>query len=502
MRALLDTNIIIHREAPKGINQDIGMLFKWLDKAGYTKCVHPATIEEIRKHRDPVTVDVFNIKLDSYEQMQTVATMAPEVEVVGRKYDQTDNDRVDTILVNELFRGRVDILVSEDKKIHLKVAALQIADRAYTIDTFLEKVAAEYPALVNYKVLSVRQELFGKIDLADPFFDSFKEDYPGFERWFNKKADEKAYITINNENGRLLSFLYLKPEGTNEAYGDIDPAFRPKKRMKIGTFKVLSNGFRLGERFLKIVFDNALANQVEEIYVTIFDKRDEQKRLITLLESWGFGLWGRKSNGEIVYTRDFSRRFNEENPRLTYPYISKALRVFLVPIHPEYHTELFPDSILRTESPMNFVENETHRNGINKVYVSRSIERDIRRGDILVFYRTGGYHKSVISTICLVEETVFRFKDEDDFVQACRKRSVFPEEELRAQWRHRPGNRPFVISMLYIYSFPKRANLGTLIENHIISAVNDAPRGFRQLNPQQFETILKITETNESFIID
>ena len=278
--------------------------------------------------------------------------------------------------------------------------------------------------------------------------------------------------------------------------------FRPKKRLKIGTFKVLSNGFRLGERFLKVIFDNALANQADEIYVTIFDKRDEQKRLISLLETWGFVLWGRKSDAELVYTRDFTRKFDMANPRLTYPYLSWRLRAFLVPIYPAYHTELLPDSILRTESPMDFIESEPYRNGISKVYVSRSIERNIRRGDILIFYRTGGYYHAVISTICVVEEPVFQFKDEDDFIKACRKRSVFPEQELRAQWREKPLNRPFVVSMLYVYSFPKRANMSTLIDNHVIADVNDAPRGFKQITQSQFETILKITQTNESFIID
>ena len=29
MKALLDTNIIIHREASKVINQDIGVLYRW-----------------------------------------------------------------------------------------------------------------------------------------------------------------------------------------------------------------------------------------------------------------------------------------------------------------------------------------------------------------------------------------------------------------------------------------------------------------------------------------
>jgi hypothetical protein len=502
MRALLDTNIIIHREASKGINQDIGMLFKWLDKTGYVKAVHPVTIEEIGRNKDQVTVSTFTIKLDSYDILKTVAPMNATVKEVSQKIDTTDNDKNDTVLLNELYQDRVDILISEDKKIHTKAEMLKIADRVYTIESFLEKITAEFPALVDYKVLSVRQELFGNIQLKDHFFDSFREDYPGFEKWFNKKADEKAYITINSENGLLLSFLYLKREDKNEAYPDINPTFPSKKRLKIGTFKVLSNGFRLGERFLKIVFDNTLANRVDEIYVTIFDKTAEQKRLITLLEAWGFVFWGLKNNSERVYIRDFSPRFDLTNPMLTYPYISRQQRFFLVPIYAEYHTELFPDSILRTESPMDFIESEPHRNSIKKVYVSRSIERGIQRGDILVFYRTGGLHKGVVSTICLVDEPVFTFKDEEEFIIACLKRSVFSEESLRQQWRYNPRNRPFIVSMLYVYSFPKRANLNSLIEHDIVSGIDDAPRGFRQITRDQFDTILKITETDESFIID
>jgi hypothetical protein len=45
---------------------------------------------------------------------------------------------------------------------------------------------------------------------------------------------------------------------------------------------------------LKIIFDNALQYRVDEIYVTIFDKRPEQLRLIALLEEWGFVHFGDK----------------------------------------------------------------------------------------------------------------------------------------------------------------------------------------------------------------
>ena len=53
MRILLDTNIIIHREAATVVNEDIGVLFNWIDKLHYTKCVHSVTVEEIEKHGTP-----------------------------------------------------------------------------------------------------------------------------------------------------------------------------------------------------------------------------------------------------------------------------------------------------------------------------------------------------------------------------------------------------------------------------------------------------------------
>ena len=99
----------------------------------------------------------------------------------------------------------------------------------------------------------------------------------------------------------LLSFLYLKVEDENESYMDITPMFSPKKRLKIGTFKVISNGFRLGERFIKIIFDNALKNHVQEIYVTIYDKRPEQRRLIELLGTMGVHFVGKEEWRAGIY---------------------------------------------------------------------------------------------------------------------------------------------------------------------------------------------------------
>ena len=501
MKALLDTNIIIHREANKIVSQDIGILYRWLDRGQYTKCIHSATIEEVKKNPNKETVDLFLVKLESYEVIDIPSPLQDEVKNVSDQFDTTDNDKVDTVLLNEVFVGRVDILITEDKKIHKKALELGIQDKVFTIDSFLEKTFAEHPELVNYKALNVQKLKFGKIDLNDTFFDSLKEDYVGFDKWFIKKYNEEAYITINSNNGMLLSFLYLKVEDENENYSNINPQFSPKRRLKIGTFKVISNGFRLGERFVKIVFDNALKNHVQEIYVTIYDKRPEQRRLIDLLEQWGFVLWGTKGEGELVYVRDFSQKFDIENLKACFPYISKGKNAYIVPIYPEYHTELLPDSILNTESPEEFIEDFPHRNCINKVYVSRAMEPYPNIGDILVFYRTGGYYKSVVTTIGEVLEVKSDFLNENDFILYCRKKSVYPEQALRDMWRY-STKKPFVVNFLYTYSFPHRINMKELIDLKVLLGVNDAPRGFKPITKEQFEIILKETRSDESFIID
>lgn len=503
VRILLDTNIVIHREAATVIDEDIGILFKWLDNLHHTKCIHPVTIEEIEKHGDPEVIKSFRVKLASYNVLKTQAPMPDEVRRVVEPLDKTQNDRNDSLLVNELYCGRVDLLITEDKLLLNKASLLGISDRVFTIDAFLEKVTAENPELADYKVLSVKKSLFGHLDLSDDFFVSFKDDYPGYEKWFNRKADETVYVCLSE--GKLIALLYLKVEGRSEDYSDIDPPFLPKKRLKIGSFKVTLNGFRLGERFLKIVFDNALRFKVDEIYVTIFNKRIEQQRLINLLEEYGFYRHGfKKGSGgkELVYVRSCERKADRLHPKLTYPFFSTSGNIFLVPIRPEYHTELFPDSILRTESPEDFVENEPHRNAISKVYISRSIERGINSGDPLVFYRTGGYYRSVVTTIGVAESIMDGIRSEADFIRLCRKRSVFTDKQLSAQWNLYPTIRPFIVNFLYVHSFPKRINLKRLIEIGVIPSVNDAPRGFTRISVTNLRDILRECQADESLAVD
>jgi hypothetical protein len=504
VRVLLDTNILIHREARTVVRDDIGTLFRWLDQLKHDKCVHPDSVAEVKKHADKEVVRSLGIKLGAYSVLKTRAPDSPGITQL-RLDDRTPNDSIDTALLAELIAGRVDALITEDRGIHRKAVRLHAEGQVFTIDTFLEKVTAENPELADYSVLAVRKTLCGDVDIHDPFFDSFRADYPGFDAWFNRKADESAYI-CTADHGELVAFLYLKREGLGEDYSDIIPPLPSAQRLKIGTLKVISNGYKLGERFLKIVFDNALRNGVDEIYVTAYRRTAEQDRLVRLLEEWGFVYHGTKggapADAEGVYARKFLPAIDPADPRRTYPYVSGAARKFFVPIYPDYHTELLPDSILNTESPADFVENRPNRNALSKVYISRSVERGLRRGDVLVFYRTksrGGHawYTSVATTIGVVQDVFTAIPSLEAFLAICRKRSVFSDAELAKHWNY-SANRPFVVNFLFVYSLSKRPNLKALTEAGVIG---EAPRGFMEISSEAFSRLMEISESDARFIV-
>ena len=482
MNVLLDTSIILNKILGNSTNQDVKILFKWLKQTKNQKVIHARTVDELQK-TEPIAF--LSLNLSEFKIIQE---------------EPTEQNADGAYLLRAIASNNADLLISEDVRIHAEAKSLNLTDKVLDIDQFLEKVFADNPEMIDYKVLNVQKIPFGKIDLDDSFFLSLKKDYMGFAEWFQRKRNETAYITFNSKNGKLLSFLYLKIEGPEENYADIQPAFPQKKRLKVGTFKVIRNGFRLGERFLKIIFDNALKHKVDEIYVTIFDRSDEQKRLIALMEKWGFVYWGKKGE-ENVYVRNFVRECDGENVNKTYPFISRNRDTYIVPIYPEYHTELLPDSILNTESPEDFVEDSPHRNGISKVYVSRAWEPHPRKGDILVFYRTGGLYKGVVTTIGVVSDTRESFANKEGFIKYCLRGSVFPEKELEKMWDYKP-QKPFVVNFLYVYSFPKRINMERLIDMGIFKGVNDAPRGFYKISKDQFESILKETASEGRFIVD
>jgi predicted nucleic acid-binding protein len=503
-KALLDTNIIIHRESSRVSNYNIGHLYRWLDKLHYTKVIHPYSVKEIEKYNDKRVQENFSVKLEAYERIKVISEPTEDFLKNFKNQDKTTNDNIDNALLFYVYSGKVDILITEDKKLIAKAKELDIEKKVLSINQFIVIMTEENPTLIEYKMLAVKKELFGNINLASSFFDSFKCDYKEFESWFNRKSEEEAYV-CKDDKGKILGFLYLKREDTNENYDNISPKFDSKRRLKIGTFKVLSTGFRLGERFIKIIFDNAVQYKVDEIYVTMFENREDLQILSDLLTRWGFIRYGKKTtqnDEETVFVKKLGKYDNALSVKDNFPNILYNKRKFILPIYPKYHTSLLPDSKLNTENEVNFLGKEAHKYALQKVYISRSYERNINKGDIVLFYRIGEEnsnkkYSSVITTVCIITDVLFDFKSKEEFLKHCQNRTVFSTEDLNkfaANLRNLA-----IVKFIYAKNLTKRPTLDFLWKKKILTSPN-GPRPFTEITNDQFDSIISESKTDINFI--
>lgn len=500
MRVLLDTNIIIYRENKKMTNYSIGHLFRWLDKLKYDKLIHPLTKKEIAEYQYADPAESMTLKLDAYQELKTQAPLAEQVASFAATTDNNENDRIDTALLNEVYQGRVDLLITEDKRLRRKAELLGLGNKVLSINAFLTVVTNENPDLIEYKALAVKKVTIGTLDANNDFFDSLRNTYIGFDAWFSRKCDEDAYI-CRDDKGQILGFLYLKTENENENYFDISPRFQPKKRLKVGTFKVVATGFRLGERFIKIILDNAIEQNVDEVYVTMFEDRPELETLATLLSRWGFVNYGTKtSTGETVLIKQMKQYLPELSPRQNFPNLLYGVQKFILPILPQYHTSLLPDSILRNENENDFLAKTPYRYALQKVYISFAPERNIHPGDIVVFYRNGvpgnAGHTAVLTSVAIVEEAISGFASKEEYMRHVQNRSVFTNEELEQFWRKHRGNQ-IVLKFIFVKSFTKRPILKFLWDTDIITFPS-GPRPFTRISDEHFNLILSEAQTDLS----
>lgn len=486
---LLDTNIIIQRESSNIVSDEVMQIYKMFDKLGIRKYIHPKTKEEIKKYKDEKIRDIMLKKIDSYMELSITDGTDVFLDRVFNNYAKDDNSLIDNELLKQAYFGVIDYLITNDKEMIRKASDLGISDMVMTPMAFFHKINTTYPDKVDYKMLSVKKRKFSEVNLNSSFFDSLRDDYSGFDNWYKSKRDEEAYVfEIDNE---LKAFLYLKIEEKNENYSDISPIFLPKLRLKVGTFKIDSKGFRLSERFIKIIFDNALKANVEEVYVTLFEnKREEVNRLEEILFKWGFVRWGHKTNGEVVLVKNMNGYDNKLSVKENYPNVSLN-NSWILPIYPKYHTDLFPDMILSNENSMLYNDNMAHRYALEKVYVSSADPRytKAKPGDYIFIYRTGERYpkkySSVITGICILE-SVKSFSNLNDFITECGNRSVFSNQELRNLF----SKYKTVIKMIQYKTFSKKVILNDLYELGIVEE-DKGPRNFTYVSQENFNKLIK-----------
>lgn len=344
--------------------------------------------------------------------------------------------------------------------------------------------------------MSIVEKTFKEVNLEDNFFDSLRSDYNGFNDWFEKKAEEKVHILETTEG--IQAFLYMKKEKGENEY-EIEPRLPAGDILKIGTFKVNSHGTKLGERFIKLIFDKMIDEKYKRAYITIFEK---QVTLLELLKKYGFEYWGQKIGGECVYIKNLENITNDIC--LNYPLINtKKNKKFLLAIHPDFHTELFPDSRLRTEKN-HTIKDLSHTNCIEKIYLSAAHNlENFSRGDIAVIYRTGergksAEYSSVVTSICTVKQikNINDFNKKEDFFEFCKNRTIFSKGDLEIFWKNK--KYPYIIILLYNVALNKRIVRKDLIEEIGVDR-RDRIVAY-EIADLQMEKILEMGRNDKNFI--
>ncbi len=346
---------------------------------------------------------------------------------------------------------------------------------------------------------NLRLTKFKNLALSDPFFDSLKEGYKEFPDWFNRKMNEDVYVV--DDAGKVSGMIYLKFE--TGPVKDVTPSLPALKWLKVGTLKIEGRGTKLGERVLKKILDTAIIGDADAIYVTVFELH---RSLIRLFQKYGFKESGTKTtdNGtELVLVRRLDSY--EGNIIKDYPFIKlNNSSIWLLAIYPEYHTRLLPDSILNNES-IDVIQDVSYTNTIHKVYISGRAPALLKKGDVIVFYRTTdgagpARYRSVATSVCTVEEIKRRrnFSSFAAFRAYAAPSSVFDDDELQQIWNEKKTLS--VIKMTYNMALPKRPNREALLDR---VGITEQPRwDIRSLTRSQFNKILELGHAYERFVID
>lgn len=379
-KILLDTNMMIYLLDDHILDEKISKLTKLLyDSDKYIIAVHPNTIIEARKIKDENKKDIFISKLGVYKIIDNPPRATEDFnKQLGYK---NENDLIDNEMLYTVVRNCVSYFITNDKRLLKKAELLGLNERVLSIDDAINKFKQEEKVIVETPVF-IKKEFLYNMDLNDDFFTTLRLDYKGFDTWFIKKQrnEEMAYVTLTTDN-KVTSFLMLKEEDETEDYSAFEKPFTPAKRIKVSTFKVSDTGKKIGECFIKIMVNEAMQKNIEEIYVTTFEK---QESLIYLLKQYGFDLFTHKntlkSDGTIEREAIYVKSLKDKSQ---YPYIQiKNQGIFVFPVIPKYHKLLFEDAEGSYQISIDDTQGKnTSANAIKKAFISNAKIKKIKPGD-------------------------------------------------------------------------------------------------------------------------
>lgn len=497
MKILLGTDILLYYIKNMEMVEGISIMFTWMDRIKAKPYVDVSSIAILTHF---IALDSFK-ELNRFNVLKSLSPKANSISALEKQILSSDSRNELSLRpllaqLNYLACNEVDLLITENKEMHSLALNVGIDDRVYSIEEFIERMCAEHRDLDDMRGVAIRRVRFGSLDIDDRFFNSFKADYePYYHCWFMSKMNDSVYIAQDG-NGCLRGLLKLKCEDMNDDPGDITPRMKPVKRLKIASLKAHFTGQKLGQRFMRIVFDTAIRNHVEEIYVTLFKNSSQMCRLVGMIEQWGFTFYGYKDGDEQVYVRDFRKNIAFP-PSASFPYHTSSNGVFIIPIYRSYASRLIPPFGIKEDS----ADMEPWKYAIKKSLVLREDDKCMKEGSILLFYqKTSDGTEQCLSAVGIVENVNRNCMTEQMFVNRCRKRSALSDSSLHECW-HKADGMVIVVDFLYAYHASASNEFPSLQEIGVATEHFHSQRPIR-ISEEQYRLLINGTDYEKTFVVD
>ncbi len=428
MKIMLDTNVVIPLEpaSPRDVEALSTVAAELMNVAlsGHHEIfLHPLSRVDLARDKDAQRAEMRRLLLSKYPELPDPPALAGELATILGTAPTGGNDWVDHHMLAALQSDAIDILVSEDIGIRRKARRLGLDGRVLTIKETIEALAslAERPATPPPAVVPAKCHA---LRTDDPIWQSFRQDYAGFDSWLSRcRREHRQTWHIPGPEGDLAAVCIVKPE--NEVQYDMIG-----KLLKLCSFKVSDeyNGLRYGELLLRCVFDFVQDNHYDWSYVTVLPKYNQ---LVELFEAFGFEVHGvRTPRGELIMRKQHTPPVGHSLRGLSFtiaygpPRFDGSVDWFLVPIQPRYAFALFPESAQNL--PL-FPGRLSYGNAIRKAYLCRAPIRLIKQSDVLVFYRSRD-SKGIIALG--VVELALVSRSPEEITRAVVRRTVYSEREI------------------------------------------------------------------------
>ena len=437
MKVLIDTNVLMGLEdTGQQLQPALAKMKALAGRHGYTLCLHPIQRKEVERDGNDKRREILLSRMHQYQHIPSPPDLSEQELTDYGWSQQKENDRIDNLLLHTLCRGAVSFFVTSDKGIHEKAKAVpQAREQVHYPEQFVVFLHSLDSAPQSPPV-GIRDCYLYEIKVDQPFFDSLRRGYEGFNEWYIKVAQEgrKAWCVKNNDT--VQAICIYKEEAPQKI---TDEGYTPDgAALKLSTFKIGEElrGQKLGERLLFSAFQYAKKQDISYIYLHTFGA--DQEMLVSLCQDHGFrhiGTYGKRDDVYLKEMRPPSYIADDIAPldyvSAYYPYhiCDARVRKFIVPIMPRYHEKLFADTSDMSQSFFSYDINQypASSNTIRKAYLCHSNIKQIQEGDLLFFYRTRDRRSVECSGVV---EQAYRSKDIDRVLPLISKRTVYNEEEV------------------------------------------------------------------------